>query len=512
MSYRTATIPTAMKDESDARPLYFQWHHGTDARNDALADGGWEAECAKYPGLVLPLPKGQVKHNEKTILAWHASVLSVAVLAQETRWFTGPSANAVEVRTYQAGAWSRMRLLVWVQEIDKPAVLTLRASAAGALGRGLKALRNGPLALAQRDVPGLPLAAFWLDISAGPREKRGEGSNTGWVTLPVISLPDEDADDDAIRAWLDNRYVGDDLLALFARLPELAQFKQRMAQPVAAESQYGDEETGEVPGGVGEALEAFYREATARGLSPFHIAGLLSQAGQDAAVALDLLTTPTPQLARPDQPAPQADDNGDDAGFAGLPSASDDPAVQEALERAGQQPPRFPGIPKPEAAETAQDLYRAAPPSNGHQVAPSAQPAPAPAPAVDAIDAEVLAAIRDLERQDPFNRMTGFAQKETWGMWELLATETLTKLDFPVPSRAFWLVTARLAGVDIAKIDGKWQAKQSSVKAWLHWLAVKGPDGQPTKPTRVAARAAGQMKLIAEAALAEEAAAEAPAF
>lgn len=505
MSYRTAQVPATIRDEAEDRPLYLQWHHGTDARNDALADGGWEAECAKYPGLVLPLPKGQVKHNEKTILAWHASVLSVAVLAQETRWFTGSSANAVEVRNYVTGAWSRMRLLVWVQEIDKPAVLTLRASAAGALGRGLKAFRNGPLALARRDVPGLPLAAFWLDISAGPREKRGEGSNTGWVTLPVINLPDEDADDDALRGWLDQRYVGDDLLALFARLPELAQFKQRMAQPAAeAEPQYSEDEA---PGGVGEALDAFYREATGRGLSPQQIVGLLSQAGQDAAVALDLLTTPAPQSARPDQPAPQAS-NGDDAGFKDLPSASDDPAVQAALERAEQKSQRFPAIPQPETAQ----VNGAALPSNGHQVTPSAQPAPQPAPAIDAIDAEVLGIIRDLEHQEPFNRMTGFAQKETWGMWELLATETLTKLDFPVPTRAFWLVTARLAGVDIAKIDNKWQAKQSSVKAWLHWLAVKGPDGQPTKPTRVAARAAGQMKLIAEAALAEEAAAEAPAF
>lgn len=506
MSYRTAQVPATIRDEAEDRPLYLQWHHGTDARNDALADGGWECEVAKYPGLTLPLPKGQVKHGEGSIQAWHAATLSVAVLAQDTRWFTGPSANAVEVRSYVSGAWSRMRLLVWVAEIEKPAILTLRASAAGALGRGLKAFRNGPLALARRDVPGLPLAAFWLDISAGPRERKGEGSNTGWVTLPVITMPDEDADDDAIRDWLDRRYVGDDLLALFARLPELAQFKRRMAQPaIEAEPQYSEDEA---PSGADEALNAFYREATARGLSPQQIVNMLTEAGQDPAVALDLLTTPAQPSVQAKQTAPQAN-GGDDDGFNALHSATEDPAIQAALAQAGQQAPRFPGIPQP---EVAQDVYRAEQPSNGHQVAPPVPTAPQPEPSVEAIDAEVLAFIRDLERQEPFSRMTGFAAKESWGMWQTLATETLTKLQCPVPTHAFWLVTARLVGVDMAKIDSKWQAKQSSVKAWLHWLSVKGPDGQPTKPTRVSAKSAAQMKLIFEAAVAEEAAAEEPAF
>jgi hypothetical protein len=488
MSYRNAHVPATISDEASDRPLYFQWHHGTDARGDALADGGWEAECAKYPGLVLPLPKGQVKHNEKAILAWYAGTLSVAVLAQETRWFTGPSANAVEVRTYQAGAWSRMRLLVWVQEIDKPAVLTLRASAAGALGRGLKALRNGPLALARRDVPGLPLAAFWLDISAGPRERKGEGSNTGWVTLPVINLPDEDADDEAIRDWLDQRYVGDDMLALFARLPELAQFKQRVAQPVAAESQYGDEETGEAPGGVGEALDAFYREATARGLSPFHIASLLSQAGQDAAVALDLLTTPTPQSARPDQPAPQTDDNGDD--FDAMRSASEEPEVKAALAQAAQAP-HFP-VPQ----------------------RPATPPAPAALHPPEDADYDILEHIYDLERSQ-FKALTGFAQKETWGMWQTLATQTLVKLGHggnDNGAHAFRLVTARLAGADISQTAGNWQAKQSSAKAWLHWLSVKDKDGNPVRPTQVSAKSAKQLGMIFQVAAAIEAAAEEPAF
>lgn len=526
MSYRNAQVPTTMRDDTDARPLYFQWHHGTDARGDALADGGWECEVSKYPGLMLPLPKGSVKHGEKTILAWHASVLSVAVLAQETRWFSGPSAAAVEVSGYVEGAWSRMRLLVWVAEIEKPAILTLRASAAAAFGRGLKAFRNGPLALARRDVPGLPLGAFWLDVSAGPRERRGEGSNAAWVTLPVIAMPDEDADDALVRDWLDQRYVGDDLLAVFAELPELAQFKQRVAQQPAAgrvDPDYDDAEQYGAPDASNAVMDAFYREAHALGLSAQQIVDLLSRAGQDPAIALDLLTSQPRQAAQPAMVEPPPDDDG----FEAMHSASEEPEVKAALAQAAQAshfplPPRT--VPSTAAAPTnGAGLGNAPAPTNGAgYAAEHALPAaaheqrrpPAP-PALPAPDAEILGRVRGIERSDPFKSMTGFAVKETWGMWQTLAMQTLVKLGHGGRDNglhAFRLVTARLAGVDIADMTGNWQASQRSVKAWLHWLSVKDANGNPVRPTQVSAKSAKEMDVIFQAAEAELAEVEAPAF
>jgi hypothetical protein len=205
--------------------LYVQWHHGTDSRKDALPEGGWEIERAKYPGLSLPLPTGQVLHGQAKLLdCWVAESLTVAALATRTTWYLGRTGEAQELSAYQPGAWSRFHVLAYVADMERLAVLTLRSAASQILGQQLRLYGRGVLALAQRAAPDLPPAAFWLTIRPGPVERRGEPGNASAVTLPLIGLPDP-ADEAAVTAWLDANFVGQELLDRFAELlPEIERF------------------------------------------------------------------------------------------------------------------------------------------------------------------------------------------------------------------------------------------------------------------------------------------------
>ena len=206
--------------------LYVQWHHGTDSRKDALPEGGWEIERAKYPGLQLPLPTGHVLHGQAKLLdCWVAESLTVAALATRTTWYLGRSGEARELAAYEPGAWSRFHVLAYVADMERLAVLTLRSSAAQALGQQLRLYGRGVLALAQREAPDLPPSAFWLTIRPGPVERRGEAGNASAVTLPLIGLPDT-ANEAAVTAWLDANFVGQELLDRFAELlPEIERFR-----------------------------------------------------------------------------------------------------------------------------------------------------------------------------------------------------------------------------------------------------------------------------------------------
>lgn len=124
MSYRNAQVPQQMQDNTNDLPLYFQWHHGTDSRGDALADGGWEAECAKYPGLNLNSSQraGQARF-------WQHFGLARSCIDNRR---PGARDTLVHRRKRRAGGSPRlrsgglvaMRVLAWVAEIERPAVLT----------------------------------------------------------------------------------------------------------------------------------------------------------------------------------------------------------------------------------------------------------------------------------------------------------------------------------------------------------------------------------------------------
>jgi hypothetical protein len=230
MSYRNARTPETLRREEQERMLLFQWHNGTDSRQDALPDGGWEAEIAKYPGLRLGLRTGKVQHSGGQVAAWIAGELTLAVIDWRMTWHTWdksqvsgrePLGAIVNLSKYEAGAWSRLRVLAWCGEIDQAAVFTMKGSISSDFEKGLKSLTNGPLAYARRATPDLPACAFWLTVSAGPRERRGKGGAASWITPPVFDLPDS-ADPAVIEDWLEARFVGQDLLDRMAvQAPDL---------------------------------------------------------------------------------------------------------------------------------------------------------------------------------------------------------------------------------------------------------------------------------------------------
>ena len=175
-TWKTARADTRLNTSRQNGWLYVQWHHGTDSRKDALPEGGWEIEKAKYPGLQLALPSGRVLHgNAKLLDCWVAENLTVATLATRTTWYLGRTGEAREIPSYAPGAWSRFHVLAYVADIERLAVLTLRAAASQVLGQQLRLYGSSVLTKAQRDAPDLPPSAFWLTSlpRAGREPRRG---------------------------------------------------------------------------------------------------------------------------------------------------------------------------------------------------------------------------------------------------------------------------------------------------------------------------------------------------
>ena len=296
-TWKNARADTRLNTSRQNGWLYVQWHHGTDSRKDALPEGGWEIEKAKYPGLQLALPSGRVLHgNAKLLDCWVAENLTIATLATRTTWYLGRTGEAREIPSYAPGAWSRFHVLAYVADVERLAVLTLRAAASQALGQQLRLYASSVLTKAQRDVPDLPPSAFWLTIYPGPAESRGEVGNASVITPPLIRLPDP-GDEAAVTEWLDANFVGQDLLDRFAQfLPEIERF--RGASGLGVEAQVA-RASGEPAAELGEMV------TTSPPVSQF------------------LAEAPTTGNATPELDS-----------FDALPSATKTPAVRQALAQA----------------------------------------------------------------------------------------------------------------------------------------------------------------------------------
>lgn len=558
-SYRTARVPDLIIDDTTERPLYFQWHHGTNMRGDALADGGWECEVGKYPGLSLALPKGHVQHSSNSILAWYATELDVAVLATDLRWFTGPHGEPVEVKDYVTGAWSRLRALAWVKQINRPAVLTLRSSAAQDFANALKAFRLGPLAFARRNAPNLPLCAFWLTVFPGERDRRGQGSAASFVTPPLIQAPSDPDDETALDAWLESRFVGEALLDRFASLPELAKFKQRAAPepPEPTPTGNGNRLAQSAPGYVEQEpppeddakqrarnlANQFYAEAQAMGMSAQATTELVVEAGGDYGKALEAMYDELGYMPEGDPPeaaraAPPQD--GNDGEFDKLKSATEDPVVKELLTKQVVQKGKdfplcewcgevysSPGVPcrgcqelgasvdnRPGQPSANKEPRMGWPRPEGQPAAPQAPTSPASVTRTDGEDRDILDFIWNL--LPLYKDEQGEASKELYGLWCGMVEQTLVKLGMGgidngrTTRRA---VTARIANTTPEHMTQDWRPGKRACKAWLHWLAVKNPETHmPVRPYAVSKPAAEQLKIIAQEAMKQFSEDEAPQF
>ena len=357
MSYRTARTPSTLLQEEREKFILIQWHNGTDSRQDALPDGGWEIERKTYPGLRLPLKTGTVLHSAGTMDAWIAEYLTMAILDHRMTWFIDDSSQAsarnprgaVEVAQYQPGAWSRLRVLAWCGEMDLPVVFTMRASISSDFMKGLKAFQNGALTVARQDNPDLPACAFWMTVSPGPREKRGKAGASSWITPPIFDLPAEDAQPVEIEQWLEEHFVGQDLIDRMAeQAPDLIQrFRSiggatRSKQPVPAEPETDDNPA---PDGARCAKGHIY-DATRWFVCPVcH--------EEDERIKEELKRKVRALVAdQADQNATRtAQSSSTSDEFDGLQRAADDPAIKAALEeaerKAAQRAPVMPVQPAP---------------------------------------------------------------------------------------------------------------------------------------------------------------------
>lgn len=353
-NYANAKTPAALRGGEDgANWLYIQWHHGTDSRNDALPDGGWEIERKKYQGFNLPLKTGAVLHGNGTVDCWVAQSLTLAIIDSRLTWYMDdPNQRdrsfAPALPAYKPGAWSRLRVLCWVAEIDRLAVLTMRGAASQDFIAGVNAYKAGPLALARLENPDLPVAAFWLTVIPGERTKRGTSGSASFVTPPVFILPQTE-DQREVSGWLEANYVGQEMLDRFAQAePLIRQFRQ--AQPVASQPA----ENAEAPVPETEQPPAQSAPTGARCASG-HIydAAKWGDACPTCATIEDARRAEERAKALHEQRKAGVGQSDD---FDKLRPASEDPAVQAALAAADRKAEqRQPIMPEPPSPTTGQD-------------------------------------------------------------------------------------------------------------------------------------------------------------
>lgn len=441
--FRTANPDERLNSQPSNGWLYIQWHHGTDQRSDPLPDGGWLIEQAKYPDRNFSLATGRVRFGD----AWIAERLSLAFLATKTRWFVGTRGGDVtEVAKYQEGAWSKLHCLVYVQEVDDVAVLTLAGSASRDLGRQLRAYAAGPLAVARRSVPAMPPSGFWNSVGPGPAYLAGS-SQTSRVTPPILNLPGAlpssptkaqiaewaaGLDADEVSEWLNLRYVGQALLDRFAALlPEVDRFRQ-------ADNHYGDdgeEEDREAVPAPTEAdrFAAFMQKCDEYGIPQDKRRQLMAAAGNDFQAAMGMVVL----YAREDKPRHD------------LPL----PAPAPIADATGSDP-----------AFTAGHLVR-----------------------------EIQNEIRDL-RLVKAGTFSGKATALQFQLWRDLVTSVLGELGCQ-------RVTALLAGQPLAAVQHhNYTPDAADCAAWLHWLCEVDSKGQAIRPFSIKPGRADDLDLLVQAA------------
>lgn len=225
MNWLKADVPDQIKTDEMVYLPFLQWHHGTGLGVGVIANGGWLLDEDR--ALTAPSDAPLIKTRWGQAYAFPS--VQVAVLATRTTWYIGQNNEAQQVSGYQPGAWSRLHVLAYVAELTDIMILTLRSTAARDLSRGLRNYSKGPLAYAQKLKPGMPPCAFWLIIQAGRQQQAGAGQKST-VTPPELLLPDPESV--AIEAWLENNFVGEELLNEFAAMtPMIREFKEQASQP-----------------------------------------------------------------------------------------------------------------------------------------------------------------------------------------------------------------------------------------------------------------------------------------
>lgn len=390
-SYASAKTPSTLRGGEDAATwLYIQWHHGTDSRQDSLPDGGWEIERKKYPGLYLSLRTGAVLHGNGTMDAWITESMTFCVIDSRLTWHKDdpnqPRGLTSALPAYQPGAWSRLRVLVWSGELDRLAVLTMRGAASQDFIAGMKAYKAGPLALARLENPDLPVCAFWLTVGPGERTKRGQSSAASWITPPMFHLPPAD-DEPAIREWLEQNFIGQDLLDRIASLDGMIR-QFRTVQPASQPAEHAER-----PDQVPEQDLPTRPAPTGARCSHGHIYNA-DKYGDACPTCATIEEARAEEYARAEHVARKQGKDAVDS-FDDLKPASEDPAVQAALAEAERKAERRqPVMPDTQAPTTAQDAVQTRSTTNGVEtpVAPPGGPSgqiSGPAEQIKALIAEL---------------------------------------------------------------------------------------------------------------------------
>jgi hypothetical protein len=103
-------------------------------------------------------------------------------------------------------------------------MLTATGMSGKALYEAIKTYRNKILPAASSITKrAMPLYSFWLEVNAGDPRQVGVEPNTSMITPPSLVLPDNLSDRTALRAYLTESYIGQDLLSKAAKWFDPAQ-------------------------------------------------------------------------------------------------------------------------------------------------------------------------------------------------------------------------------------------------------------------------------------------------
>lgn len=217
-------IPEEHADEDLSFP-FIQWVHGTPAMKQVhpvLGTGGFAMPTTQFGAASATgevpdfFTQGTlVHHNGDETPAFLAHSLSIAVIGTRFCWVGTHLGRSAMSSTYFDNARGKRQILCLVKGVDTigPVMITIRGTSSGDLGTIIRDFRQQIVAPAQAiGKRKFPLYAFWMTITAGPRQERGE-SKKSFITPPVPGWDrDKLGDLDSRRDVLRNLYVGSEVI------------------------------------------------------------------------------------------------------------------------------------------------------------------------------------------------------------------------------------------------------------------------------------------------------------